>query len=74
MNRQAMQNLVLILLGLLILGGVGLLLGAWAHRWPRFRVALTRMGEAAVQMALGLLALYTVVLVLRSLGWLPPSP
>jgi uncharacterized membrane protein YidH (DUF202 family) len=69
---NAFRPLVLVLLGLLLLGGVGYLLAAWApQRWPRLQAALVRLGDAVFQMALGITGLVIVVVVLRALGWIP---
>lgn len=69
--RIAIGRMVLLMLGLLILGSIGLLLGAWVSRWPRVRLGFVRLGDAAITFALGLLGAFTVWYVLRSLGWWP---
>lgn len=73
MSTEAWRRLILIVLGLLILGGVGFLIAVRLHRWPRIHAAFLRLGDAAITMALGLVGLALVVVVLRALGWIPPT-
>jgi hypothetical protein len=69
---NAFRPLVLVLLGLLVLGGAAYLLAAWVPRsGTRLQAALVKLGDAAVQMGLGLVGLVIVVTVLRALGWIP---
>lgn len=65
------SRMVLLLLGLLLLGSLGLLLGAWSARWPRVREGFVRLGDAAITFALGLLGAFTVWFALRGVGWWP---
>ena len=65
-------RLLIVLLGLLLLGALGLLLGAWADRWPRVRYGFIRAGDAAITVALGFIGLWLVIVVFRAIGWLPP--
>ena len=64
-------RLLIVLLGLLLLGALGLLLGAWSERWPRVRFAFLRVGDAAITVALGFMGLWLVIVVFRAIGWLP---
>lgn len=68
-----MRRVSMILLGLLILGGMAFLIAVRVKRWPRVQHGFVRLGDAVVTFALGLLGYVLVVLVLRALGWLPPS-
>ena len=69
---NALRPLVLVLLGLLVLGSAAYLLAGWVPRsWPRLQVATVKVGDAAVQMGVGLVGLVIVVTVLRALGWIP---
>lgn len=65
---------LLVLLGLLLLSNVGDWIGIrTADRWPRVSKAFLKLGNDTSAFAMGLLGLLLVVVVLRSLGWVPPS-
>lgn len=70
---QAAKNLTLVLMGLLILGGVAFLIAVRLTQWPRARAGFVRLGDAVISFALGLMGFAMVVLILRALGWLPPT-
>lgn len=69
---MALQRMVLLLLGLLILGGLGYMLAAWTPpRWPRMQAAFVRIGDAVISLAIALIGTWLVVVVLRAFGWWP---
>lgn len=66
-----MNNLLLILLGLLLLSNLGDWLGIkTAERYPRLSTAFLGLGERTFTFAVGLMGLVLVVIALRSLGWI----
>jgi hypothetical protein len=68
-----MRSFMLVLLGLLILGGLAFLLAVRVRRWPELHTGFIRLGDAVISFALGLTGLAIVVIVLRALGWIPPT-
>ena len=71
MNRTL--QLLTVILGIGLLGGLGMLLGAWAAKWPRVHRWAMRVGNIAVNIAIGALVIWFVLFVFRSIGWLPSS-
>lgn len=71
---MTLKRMILLLLGLLILGGVGYLLAAYAPtRWPRLQTALVRIGDAVISLAIALVGAWLVVAVLRAFDWWPTN-
>ncbi len=69
-----MNNLLLILLGLLLLSNLGDWLGIkTAERHPRLSQSFLKLGESTFTFAVGLLGLVLVVFTLRTLGWISPT-
>lgn len=61
-------RVLIITASLYFTGAVTLLVSSWLGRWPRLKVQVVRLGEAACTFALGFIGFVVVVLILQALG------